>query len=717
MKKILFICLVLFMAACQNKKQTSQNDLFEAKIDSLIQLMTLEEKINMIHASSSFTSGGVERLGIPELIMSDGPHGVRPELGRGWTLLDTDEDEATYLPTGICLAATWNKSLGYEYGAVLGNEAKARGKDVILGPGVNIIRSPLNGRNFEYLTEDPYLNSKMAVGYIKGVQDQSVSACVKHFVANNQETKRDSVDVIVSERALREIYLPVYKASVQEAGVHTVMGAYNKVNGQYATHHEYLINKVLKEEFGFDGIVISDWSAVKDTREALLYGTDIEMGTDLSQMPNIDYSAFYLANPALEMIQKGEVDEKVVDDKVRRILRVMYRNNKFGERTPGSFNTKEHQQTALKVAEEGIVLLQNDGMLPIKPNSMKKILVVGHNAVYKQSMGGGSSQVKALYEITALEGIKKYAGENTEVVFAEGYIPTEDMSYDKKLADKAVDAAAKADVVIFVGGWIHNYDMTKWGGTAFDMEGQDKSDLKLIYGQEDLIKRIASVNPNTTVVIMGGSNVEMKNWMGHVKAIVQAWYPGMEGGNALARILFGYVNPSGKLPMTFANSHLDYPSHAVGEFPGTNLVVNYTEGIYVGYRYFDKENLTPLFPFGHGLSYTSFEFSNLVVTNKGGQIRVECKITNTGSMAGAEVAQLYVAPQNPKIDRPVKELKGFEKVYLNPGQSSTVTLILEKEDFGYFDEASKKWKTDAGAYEIQIGNSSRNILLKNSIKL
>jgi len=671
----------------------------------------------MIHASSSFTSGGVGRLGIPEFVMSDGPHGVRMEHGRDWTPDETNDDAVTYLPTGICLASTWNKELGYTYGAVLGNEAKGRGKDIILGPGVNIIRTPLNGRNFEYLSEDPYLASEMAVGYIKGVQDQGISACVKHYAANNQETERFAVDVIVSERALREIYLPAFKASVEKADVNAVMGAYNKVNGQHSTHHKYLINQVLKKDFGFTGIVISDWAAVHNTKEALLDGTDIEMGTDIPQLPNPNYDAFYLADSALAMIRRGEVEEKVVDEKVRRILRIMFKTNMFGTRTPGVFNSPEHQQTALQVAEEGIVLLKNAQFLPVNPGQYKNILVVGHNATYKQAMGGGSSQIKALYEITALEGISKFAGADTKVSYAEGYTRTKDMSVDKKLADEAVAAAQKADAVIFVGGWIHNYDMTAWGGTAFDMEGQDKTDLKLIYGQEDLINRIAAVNPKMAVVIMGGSNVEMKNWMNHVPAILQAWYPGMEGGNALARILFGETNPSGKLPMSFANSHLDYPSHAVGEFPGKDLRVNYTEGIYVGYRYFEKEKKEVLFPFGHGLSYTNFIFNDLKVISTNENVIIECALTNAGDRAGAEVAQLYIAPINPLVDRPLKELKGFEKVFLNPGESKTIRIVIEKTAFSYFDEASNAWKTDSGQYELQLGNSSANIVLKEMINL
>ncbi len=714
----LFLSVVLIISSCGEGLQTASHDKYEARIDSIVNLMTLDEKINMIHASSSFTSGGVERLGIPELVMSDGPHGVRVEHGRDWAPDPNANDEATYLPTGICLASTWNPELGYEFGKVLGSEANARGKDVILGPGVNIIRSPLNGRNFEYMSEDPYLTGEMAVGYIKGVQDQGVSACIKHYIANNQETDRSGVDVIVSERALREIYLPAFKAGVQKGDVNTLMGSYNKVNGQYATYNQYLINDVLKGEFGFDGAVISDWSAVHDTKDALIGGTDIEMGTDLDQMPNIDYNAFFMGDSALAMVENGEVDESVIDDKVKRILRVMYKSDMLdGSRPDGSMNTKEHQNTALKVAEEGIVLLKNDGMLPVKPGQYKTILVVGHNAERKFSMGGGSSQVKALYEVTPLEGIKNYCGADSKVIFAEGYTTSKDNSVDKKLAAKAIQAAAKADAVIFVGGWIHNYGHEVWGAIGYDAEGKDKSDINLLYGQSDLINSIAKVNPNTAVVIMGGSNVELNSWMNSVPAIIHAWYPGMEGGNAIASIIFGKTNPSGKLPMTFANSYEEYPSHCVGEFPGKDMVVNYDEGIYVGYRYFDKENKEPVFPFGYGLSYTTFSFSDLNVKNNDGVITAEFKVTNTGDVAGAEVAQLYIAPVNPAVDRPVKELAAFDKIFLNPGESGKVSFVLSNDDFSYYDVNSSSWKTDKGDYKIEIGNSSRNISLSETISL
>ncbi len=716
MRKYLAITILGTLMACAATNQKTTMEANEAKIDSLIRLMTLEEKVHMIHACSNFNSGGVARLNIPELVMSDGPHGVRPEQNTNATKSEKENDYATYLPTGICLAATWDTSLAHQMGMVLGSEAKARGKDIILGPGVNIIRSPLNGRNFEYLSEDPYLNSELAVKYIQGVQSKGVSACVKHFAANNQEVNRDKVDVIVSERALREIYLPAFEASVKRGDVNTVMGSYNKVNGQYATHHAYLVNQVLKEEFGFKGILISDWSAVKHAKEALLNGTDIEMGTDLSQK-KVDFNAFYMADSAIQFVKSGEIDEKVIDEKVRRILRVMLKTKLNGNKYPGEINTPRHQQLARKVAEDGIVLLKNDNILPIESNKYRKILVVGNNAIYKQSMGGGSSQVKALYEVTILEGIKDLAGQTTQIEFVEGYKPTKDLSFDKSLAQNAINAASKADLVIFVGGWIHNFDMTVWGGTAFDMEGQDKSDIKLKYGQEELIKQISEVNPHTVVVLIGGSNVEMKSWINQVPAVLMAWYPGMEGGHALANILFGKVSPSGKLPMTFADSHLLYPSHSVGEFPGKDNVVHYNEGIYVGYRYFDKQNVETLFPFGFGLSYTTFKLSDLNVTKEGENVVAQCKVQNTGSREGAEVVQFYVASMGSTIDRPVKELKGFQKIFLKQGEIANVKVILDKRAFEYYDEKSKSWTLEPCSYEIQVGNSSKNIELKKPIKL
>ncbi|HAM98842.1 MAG TPA: glycosyl hydrolase [Marinilabiliales bacterium] len=711
------LLIVFLVVSCSKKPHNISENSDELKIDSLIQRMTLEEKIGMIHASSAFTSGGVPRLGIPELIMSDGPHGVRFEHGRDWARDMDVDDSVTYLPTGICLASTWNTELGYQYGAVLGSEAKHRGKDVILGPGVNIIRSPLCGRNFEYLSEDPFLTSRMAVGYIKGVQDQGIAACVKHFAANNQEENRSGINVVVSEQALREIYFPAFEASVREANVLTVMGAYNKINGLYCTQNPWLLNQVLKEEWGFKGLLMSDWGAVHNTREALLSGTDIEMGTDLLQMPNIDYNKFYLADSAIAMVKRGEVPVSVVDDKVRRILRVMFSIRLFGNRTPGEANTKEHQQLALKVAEEGIVLLKNQQILPLNIAKAKKILVVGENATRKHAHGGGSSQVSTKYEITPLEGIKNLVGNEAAISYQQGYEITRENTVNKKLSDDAVAAAKNADVVIFVGGWIHNFNPAEWGIDAYDSEGIDKKNTQLMYGQDKLIRALAEVNNNVVVTFFGGGPVDMAPWLLQVKAVVQAWYPGMEGGTALANILFGKTNPSGKLPMTFAKKLEDNPSHSIGEYPGKSMEVNYAEGIFVGYRYFDTYQVEPEFCFGHGLSYTTFEYSDFMVETSDNTVSLSFNITNSGKIPGAEVAQVYVANKEASVKRPSKELKWFTKVMLEPNETTTVELELPKEAFMFYQETKKQWVLEPGEFEILLGSSSRDIRLSQTVEM
>ncbi len=717
-KLLLFPLIGLIVIACK-QNVTMTKDTIETKIDSLLEQLTLEEKINMIHASSSFTSGGVERLGIPEIVMSDGPHGVRHEHGRDWEADAIDSDYVTYLPTGIALSSTWNRELGYQFGAVLGSEANARGKDMILGPGVNIIRTPLNGRNFEYLSEDPFLTAEMAVGYIKGVQDQGIAACVKHFVANNQETLRNFVDVNVSERALQEIYLPAFKACVQKADVLGVMGSYNLLRGQHCSHNEYLINKVLKEDYGFTGVLVSDWGAVWNTREALNNGTDIEMGTDLLMAKNDrDYNKFYLADPALALVKSGEVPESVIDDKVRRILRVMYKTKVFGGRTPGEVNTPEHQALAKKVAEEAIVLLKNDNLLPIDMNASKTIAVIGHNAVYKHAEFGGSSQVKALYEVTPLEGIKKIVGDKAKVVYAQGYKIDKENKTDTQLAKEAVAIAKEADVVIFVGGWIHNFDNNNWELASYDCEGKDKADLKLLFGQEELINELARVNPKMAVVLYGGSSVQMNNWINNVPAYIHAWYPGMEGGNALAEIIFGQVNPSGKLPVTFANSFKEYPAHSIGEYPGKDSVLQYKEGIMVGYRYFaSNENVKPVFPFGYGLSYTSYKYDNLQVNSNNDQVIVDFDVTNEGEMDGLEIAQCYISKKESEYERPAIELKGFDKKMIPVGKTQNFHIVIDKSSFQIYSEDVSDWVLESGTYIIKVGSSSEDIKLKGEVSL
>ncbi|SFQ81015.1 glycoside hydrolase family 3 C-terminal domain-containing protein [Hymenobacter arizonensis] len=715
----------------------------EAEVNALLQKLTLEEKIKMIHANSAFASGGVPRLGIPELMTSDGPHGVRPEQGRDWKPVDSPHNAGTYLPTNNTLASTWNRKLGYAYGAVLGAEASFRGKDIILGPGINIIRAPLNGRNFEYLSEDPYLVSQLVVGYIRGVQDQGVSACVKHFALNNQEIQRSKIDVHVSERALREIYLPGFQAAVQQGGVHTLMGAYNKFRGQYTTENAYLMLDILKGEWGFKGLVISDWGSTHNTLDALRNGTDVEMGTDLVLKNNsLDQSAtasaspgpavrvtptktiydrFYLADAALAAVKKDPALLPLLDDKVRRILRVMYATNMMGnaKRQPGSHNTKAHQATALKVAEEGIVLLKNDGILPLK-KTVRTVAVIGANATRENAGGGGSAQLRAKYEITPLQGIKNALGSTAAVTFSPGYVVARGQKVDPKLVAEAVAAAKAAEVVIYVGGSFHGYDYKVWTDNAYDAEDTDKPDLHMPFGQDELVRAVQAANPNTVVVLLGGGPMDVSAWVGQTKALVEAWYPGMEGGNALAHILFGDVNPSGKLPFTFPVKLEDSPAHKLGEYPstpGNPLKQTYKDDIYVGYRYFDTYNVAPQFAFGHGLSYTTFKYDNLRVTPGPKSATLQLTVTNSGPRAGAEVVQVYVHDPQAAVKRPEKELKGFEKVFLQPGEAKTVTLTLDSGAFQYYDEAQKQWVLEPGRFDVLVGSSSRDIRLKGSVTL
>jgi beta-glucosidase len=693
-----------------------------AKINHLVKQMTLEEKVNMIHASSSFTSGGVKRLNIPELTTSDGPHGVRPEHGRDWDLDNDKLDSGTYLPVGVCLAATWNPQLGYAFGSVLGSEANYRGKDVILGPGINIIRSPLNGRNFEYLSEDPYLVSRMVVGSITGIQDQGISACVKHYAANNQESKRTSIDVQMSERALREIYLPGFKAAIQQAGANTIMGSYNKFRGQWASQNYYLLTQVLKNEWGFKGIVMSDWNAIHNTLQALWSGMDLEMGTDLHMLPNPDYSKFWMGDTVIALVKAGKFPEYLLDEKVKRILYVMYKTKMIdGARKKGEYNTKEHQQVAAKIAEEGIVLLKNQNkLLPLSRAAVKSIAVIGYNAERKQSMGGGSSQVRAFYEVTPLQGLRNIAGSGVNITYAKGYDIRRGGTANRDLVNEAVQAASKADVVILVGGWTHGYNYSVWRDNAYDAEDTDKPDMQMPFGQDELFRAVLKANPKTVVVLMGGGAIDMSQWIDQAPAVIQNWYAGLEGGNALARIIFGDVNPSGKLPMTFPKKLEDHGSHALGEYPGdtsTQLIVHYLDDIYVGYRYYDTYKVEPQFAFGHGLSYTSFSYNGLKIAKSGKDVIVTFTLKNTGKQAGAEVTQLYIHQEKPVLPRPDKELKGFQKISLKPGEQKIITIKLTEEAFKYYNDVRGKWTMDGGNYNIMVGSSSRDIRLNANVKL
>lgn len=690
--------------------KTNQELFKDAK--ELMEKLTLEEKIGMIHGAELFQTKGVERLGIPPLKMSDGPMGVRQEFEpAGWKSVGLSDDYVTYLPCNSALASTWNRNLAYETGSVLGEEARGRGKDVILAPGINIKRSPLCGRNFEYFSEDPYLTGEMAVPFIKGVQQWDVAACVKHFAVNNQETERLWVEVEVDEKALREIYLPAFYDAVKKAGSYTIMGAYNLLKGEHCCQSEYLLNDILRKEWEYDGVVISDWGAVHDTTLAANSQLDIEMSvTD-------NFDEYFMADPLKEKIQSGEIKEEVVNEKVVRILMLMMRLHMFdGTRKSGSYNTEEHRQKALNVARESVVLLKNENqLLPLRAEEVKKVLVVGENANCMHAAGGGSAEIKALYEITPLMGIKTLLGGNTKVQFTAGYCRDENTeSQDanwqetslengggstqqvkenekirgkrKELREEAVRLAKEYETVIFVGGLNHEYDS----------EGNDRADMKLPYEQDLLIKALLESNPKTVITFVGGSPVEMNQWIDQAQAVVWSWYAGMEGGRALAEVLFGKENPSGKLPETFYKTHKDCSAHAVGEFPGGKKVC-YKEGSFVGYRYNDKFKVEPQFCFGHGLSYTQFLYTSLDVQVSECYAVVSCEVVNAGTCTGKEVVQVYLAKRNPSKEESVQELRGFEKIELAPGEKKQVSITVE----GYKKETM----------EVRVGSSSRDIRL------
>jgi beta-glucosidase len=701
----------------------------EARVEDLLSRLTLEEKVSFVYGNSTFSTAGVPRLGIPELWMDDGPMGVREEVGEGFRNLNRTDDFATAMPACLGLAATFNTNLAFAYGGVIGGEAKQRNKNVMLGPSLNIQRTPLCGRNFEYMGEDPFLTSRMAVNYIKGEQAQGVASCAKHFAANNQEFQRNRINVEMDERTLREIYLPAFLASVKEAGVLSVMGAYNRFRGQYCCENDYLLNKVLKDEWGFKGVVISDWSGVHSTELAALNGMDIEMGTR-TRPP---YDMAYLANPFLEGLKSGKYPVSVLDDKARRHLYVMFKLNLIHDpaaaantnlETKAVLSTSGHQDTARRVAEESIVLLKNEKILPLNPTRIKSIAVIGLNAATEFAHGGGAANVKAPYETTALEGISNRLGNSVTITYSAGYTiprgrgqrgapPPVEPPPDTNLVANAVNAARAADVVIYVGGLSHD------GG--YDTEGRDRRDLKLPGGQDELLEMIVEANANTVVVFMGGGAVEMGTWLSKTPALLYAWYPGLEGGNALARVLFGDVNPSGKLPCTFPKQLADSPAHALNAYPGTNGTVTYVEGLLVGYRWFDSKQIEPLFPFGYGLSYTTFKYSKLKLVKgrsaKGPLVTVQFEITNTGKREGAEAAQIYIQDVQSSLPRPVKELKGFAKVSLKPGQKKKVSVPLDHSAFAFYDPDKKGWLAEAGEFRILVGNSSRDIRLENGFKL
>jgi len=696
------------------------------RIEDALLRMTLEEKIAICHAQSKFSTPGCPRLGIPEIWMSDGPHGVRMEfMWDSWSHAEWTNDSCTVYPALSCLAATFNPALSYQYGNAIGEEARFRNKDIILGPGVNIYRTPLNGRNFEYLGEDPFLTSKMVVPYILGVQKNGVAACMKHFALNNQEKLRDVINVKASDRALYEIYLPAFKAGVLEGKVWAIMGSYNKFRGQYCSHNELLVNKVLKGDWKFDGVLLTDWGSAHNTDEAARFGLDIEMGSwtnGLTWGISSAYDNYYLAQPFLKKIKSGELSESLLDQKVRRILLLNFRTNMDRNRPFGKKLTPEHKAIALKVAEEGIVLLKNENkFFPIEKGRYAKIAVIGENAVRKLTQGGGSSELKPQQEISPLQGIiDKYGKEH--VVFSLGYASGEPNYINElpspynadSLVEAAVETAKNADVIIFFGGLNKNFQQ--------DCEGDDRKNMDLPFGQNELIKKLLTVNKNFGMVIMSGNAVSMP-WISRVNGLIQSWYLGSQGGVATANIISGDANPSGKLPFSIPVKLEDNGANSFGSiaYPGDSTNVIYKEDILVGYRWFDTKKIEPLFPFGYGLSYTTFSFgkskTDKSVYKSDETAKITFTLSNTGRVSGSEIAQLYISQKNPSMLRPVKELKGFTKVALNRGETKTVEMTLKVSDMAFYDDKINAWTLEPDDYIISIASSSRSIKSSNMLKI
>lgn len=676
----------------------------EDKVINILKKLTLEEKVSMCHGCGLFRNGGVKRLSIPPIIMSDGPCGVRRDFhDDSWNVVDLSYNNVSYLPANTALAATWNIKRARAGGRVLGRETRGRGKDMILAPGINIMRSPLCGRNYEYMGEDPFLTSQLAVQFIKGVQGEGVAACVKHFALNNQETNRLKINVEVGERALREIYLPGFESAVKEGGVYAVMSAYNKFRGMFCSHNRYLLKNILKEEWAFDGVVVSDWGAVHDTVEPANNGLDIEMNV------TTDFDNYNFAEKLVQSVRSGKVPESEIDDKVKRMLRLIFKLGMTDpERKSGGFNLPECRRECLKTALESVTLLKNDrGILPFNDKKIKRLLVVGPAADTKNApaaVEGDSGDMCALYEITPLTGIMMRLGGNINVEYEKGC--GENHNENDELMRRAVEKASSADAVIFVGGL----------NRGFDCEGKDRNSIELPYEQEKLINKLLSANDKTVVVLISGSPVGMSGFADNAHTIVQGFYAGMESGYALAKVLFGDFSPCGKLPFTIPRSDCDVKAEISD---GENVI--YSEGLYVGYRYYDKFKVEPQFCFGHGLSYTSFDYSALVCTKKEKKkdvsVNVEVTIENTGKIAGAEIIQLYVSPKSRSVDSPKQELKGFKKIFLKPSEKRRIAIRLNRRSFSFYDENEKKWICEKGTYEIRICSSSRDIRQKAEINI
>jgi len=742
-KTIILSAAALLLAACCNQPKfdgptyLNPNAPVEERVEDALARMTLEEKVGMTTAQSKFSSRGVPRLGIPEVWHTDGPHGIRPEvLWDEWDQAGWTNDSCTAFPALINLAATWDKEMSLLYGHSIGEEARYRKKDILLGPGINICRTPLNGRNFEYMGEDPYLAGQMVVPYVKGVQENGVAACVKHYAVNNQEFQRTQSNSVVDDRTLYEIYLPAFKAAVQEGNAWAIMGSYNLYNGQFNCHNKKLLVDILKGEWGFDGVVVSDWGGCRDDEEAVLNGLDIEMGTwtnGLRGAASDSYRNYHMADPYLEGLRSGKYTTKELDDKVRRILRTIFRTSMRPEPNYGRFVCPEHYQAARDISAAGVVLLKNDNnTLPLNVPEGGKILLVGENVVKKMVVGGGSSNLKTAYEVNPLEGIQNAYGDKAEVVWARGYVGDTSTSYNavdtgqdltdnrspEVLIAEAVEAAKDADYVIFVGGLNKSAHQ--------DNESTDRLQITLPYGQEKVIEALAEVAENLVVVNISGSAVAMP-WADKVGAIVQGWYGGTETGNALADVLTGKVNPSGRLPFSVPFCYEDGPIKTERQYPGIKeegdeyWQTHYDEGVYVGYRWYDTKEIPVQFPFGHGLSYTTFEYSNAKAAKPSmtaaGTLKVSVDVANTGDRDGAEIVQLYIADPEASIDRPAKELKGFEKVFLKAGEKKTVTFEIDAEDLSWFNAEKHEWTAEPGEFKALFARSAGDVQAEASFEL
>ena len=737
MKKSTAICAlsatiwaVLSCGQAERKAETpvylDESRPLEERVEDALSRMTLEEKVKILHAQSKFSSAGVPRLGIPDLWTTDGPHGIRPEvLWDEWSQAGWTNDSCVAFPALTCLAATWSEEMSALYGKSIGEEARYREKDVLLGPGVNIYRTPLNGRNFEYMGEDPYLASRMVVPYIQEVQKNGVAVCVKHFALNNQESLRHQYDAIIDDRTLNEIYLPAFKAAVQEGGAWSIMGAYNLYKGQHLCHNQYILNDILKKDWGFDGAVISDWGGCHDTDQAITNGLDLEFGTwtdGLTMGATNGYDAYYLADPYLERLRDGRASEEVLNEKARRVLRLNFRTAMRKDKPNGSLCSPEHYDAARRIADEGIVLLKNnDNVLPISRKAGSRILVVGENAVKMMTVGGGSSSLKVQREVLPLDGIRAAAGEGVTVEFERGYVGDisgsyngvvtgQDLSESRSAEELIEDACLKAkdaDAVIFIGG------LNK--SSHQDCEDSDRFGLGLPYGQDAVIEALAKANPRLAVVIVSGNAVAMP-WVDNVNAIVEAWYCGSQSGTALADIIFGDVNPSGKLPVTFPVRLEDNGAHALGAYDPASTEAHYSEGIFVGYRWAQKKDIKPLFAFGHGLSYTTFSYSEAEISrttmSENGKVTVSVNVTNTGDREGKEIVQLYIGDDECSVERPVMELKAFRKVSIKPGETVKVSFPVNADMLKFY--GNDGWTLEKGSFTAYVGAASDDI--RTSVK-